>query len=69
VYRHALHVVQTLGFEPAPGKNPDAFRAMIFLEYLKRGSLHKVICAAQENEEPFPDRVLWHMFRCCKSAL
>ncbi|KAH6617370.1 kinase-like domain-containing protein [Chaetomium tenue] len=64
VYRNALHIVQTLDFTPAPGRSPAAFDPMIFLESLPRGSLHKVICSAQENEDPFPDRALWHMFRC-----
>ncbi|KAH6842485.1 kinase-like domain-containing protein [Chaetomium sp. MPI-CAGE-AT-0009] len=64
VYRGALHIVQTRDIVPAQGRNPASFHDMMFLEYLWRGSLHKIICSAAQNEEPFPNRLLWHMFHC-----
>ncbi|KAK3295081.1 uncharacterized protein B0H64DRAFT_362906 [Chaetomium fimeti] len=64
VYRGALHIVQSRDLVPAQGRNPASFDELIFLEYLWRGSLHKIICSAAQNQEPFPNRLLWHMFHC-----
>lgn len=39
----------------------------MLLEYLAGGSLHKVICMAQQQNKRFPDRILWLIFQCRKS--
>ena len=39
---------------------------VLLLEYLARGSLHKVLCSIQQQNETIPNRVLWLMFQCCK---
>jgi hypothetical protein len=41
---------------------------VMFLEYCHRGSLHKALCKAAKDNLVFPNRALWSMFHCRKSA-
>ena len=41
---------------------------VMFLEYCHRGSLHKGLCKAHKEKLVFPNRALWSMFHCRKSA-
>ena len=70
-----MHVVQT---RDPPRLNPQAplqpqhlrgLSQIIFLEYLGRGSLHKLICEVQSRKTTFPNRLLWLIFQCCKCFL
>jgi hypothetical protein len=56
-------VVQTV--DPKP-EQERALDEIILLEYLGRGSLHKMICEVQKNKTTFPNRILWLVFQCCK---
>ncbi|KAK4148579.1 kinase-like domain-containing protein [Chaetomidium leptoderma] len=78
-YKGALHIVQTRDFPPVPpGGNArkrvvpkpprPSLDGVMFLEYLPRGSLHKLICAARDNNSPFPNRVVWSIFECLIKA-
>ena len=44
--------------------NPD----ILVLEYMERGELEQFLHKAGEAKQPFPDRILWEIFRCCKCA-
>jgi hypothetical protein len=48
------------------GGGQDPLDKILFLEYLGRGSLHKVLCRIRELGHPIPNRVLWLLFQCCK---
>jgi hypothetical protein len=55
-------VVQTID----PNPNQQGLDEILFLEYLGRGSLHKMICEVQKNKTTFPNRILWLVFQCRK---
>ena len=41
----------------------------MLLEYLGRGTFHQALCRVLSQNATFPNRVLWHIFECCKSPL
>ncbi|KAK3305278.1 uncharacterized protein B0T15DRAFT_531814 [Chaetomium strumarium] len=46
----------------------DPFGDILFLEYLRRGSLHKILRKISEHRHPIPNRVLWLLFQCLIQA-
>lgn len=63
----APHTPQGAALAPIVPGHPHY--GILLLEYLRHGSLHKIIWRVKQDRKKFPNRVVWLIFQCRKLNL